>query len=70
MNGCYTCGGFGGHHDPVAHGHERQSERMTHDEIAEIAFSVINACHTEGIHDSLRQAHAIAVALLFAEYDR
>ena len=19
MNGCQTCGGFGGHHDPIAH---------------------------------------------------
>ena len=43
---------------------------MTHDEIAEIVFATLNACHAEGIHDSLRQAHAIAVALLYAKADQ
>ena len=39
---------------------------MTHDEIAEVVFSTLNQCHTEGIHDTLRQAHAVAVALKLA----
>ena len=68
---CQTCGGYGMRHDPIAHDPEPTWDgRMTHDDIAEIAFQTLNACHSEGIHDSLRQAHAIAVALLYAEADR
>lgn len=26
MTGCYTCGGFGGHHDPVAHDQHENDE--------------------------------------------
>jgi hypothetical protein len=73
MTTCLVCAGYGNRHDPIAHGWVTEPTwdgRMTHDDIAEIAFQTINACHTEGIHDPLRQAHAIAVALLYAEEDR
>jgi hypothetical protein len=43
---------------------------MTHDEIAEIVFAVLNQSHSTGIHDTLRQSHAVAVALRLAEADR
>lgn len=43
---------------------------MTHDDIAEIVFRTLNECRIEGIHDTLRQAHAVAVALKLAEADR
>jgi len=71
MNGCQTCGGFGNRHDPIAHGTEWEpAGEMTHDDIAEIVFHTLNQCRIEGIHDTLRQSHAAAVALLLAEADR
>lgn len=42
---------------------------MTHDDIAEVVFAVLNECHSRGIHDTLRQAHAVAVALQLADRD-
>jgi hypothetical protein len=71
MTDCTLCGGYGNRHDPIAHGAEPTWDgRMTHDDIAEIAFSVIQLSHEQGITDPLRLAHAIAFAIKFAESDQ
>ena len=45
------------------------SADLSHDDIAEIAFSTILVCQEAGITDPLRMAHAIAFALKMAEED-
>lgn len=45
MNGCMTCGGFGGHHDPVAHDADLQEiEEPTPCELGNHTFCIEPLC--------------------------
>ena len=42
---------------------------MTHDDVARVVFDVLRLARARGIHDPLRQAHAVAAAIKLAEIE-